>query len=95
VPGILRHAPPFWGRRSKETGEYLSKRLARIEPPFIGAEPWQHTIYYFWGEFLLRHEGYKDCCVRGGVGRYKKLYAHIGDVHANGVSDAMQQFRGI
>jgi hypothetical protein len=41
----------------------------------------------FWWEFLCRHEGYKDCCARGGAGRYKKLYAHFGDVHAYETKD--------
>lgn len=86
-PKLFIHAPPFSGRRSKETGEYLSKRLARIQPPFIDAKPWQHSIYYFWWEFLRRHEGYKDCCARGGAGRYKKLYADFGDVHAYKTKD--------
>lgn len=76
------HAPPFKGRRSKKTGEYLSKRLARIQPPFVDAEPWQCSVYYFWWQFLRRHEGYKDCCNRRGAGIYKALYADFGDVHA-------------
>lgn len=81
------HAPPFKGRRSKKTGEFLSKRLARIQPPFADAETWQCSVYYFWWEFLRRHEGYKDCCERGGAGRYKKLYADFGDVHAFDTKD--------
>ena len=81
------HAPPFLGRRSKKTGEYISKRLARIQPPFVDAKPWQHSIYYFWWDFLRRHEDYKDCCARGGAGRYKKLYADFGDVHAYETKD--------
>ena len=36
---------------------------------------------------MRRHEGYKDCCARGGVGRYKKLYADFGNVHAFEASD--------
>ena len=77
------HAPPFKGRRSKETGKFLSKRLARIQMPFTGAEPWQHSIYYFWWEFLRRHDGYKACCERGGKGEYAKLYADFGNIHAH------------
>jgi hypothetical protein len=76
------HAPPFKGRRSKETGEFLSKRLARIQPPFREADPWQCSSYYFWWEFLRRHEGYKDCCQRLGKGSYAKLYTDFGNVHA-------------
>ena len=81
-PKFFIHAPPFKGMRSKETGEYLSKRLARIQPPFNDAKPWQCSVYYYWWEFLKRHEGYKDCCARNGAGRYKKLYADFGDIHA-------------
>jgi hypothetical protein len=76
------YSPPFRGRRSTKTGEFLSKRLARIQPPFDGAEPWQCSVYYFWWEFLRRHVGYRDCCARSGEGRYKKLFADFGDIHA-------------
>ena len=86
-PKLFVHAPPFLGRRSKKTGEYLSKRLARIQPPFVGAEPWQHSIYYFWWEFLRRHEGYKECCIAGGKGRFGKLFKDFGDVHAHKTAD--------
>ena len=86
-PKLFIHAPPFKGRRSKATGEYLSKRLARIQPPFADAAPWQCSIYYFWWEFLRRHEGYRECCARGGAGRYKKLYADFGDLHAYDATD--------
>ncbi|WP_171122049.1 MULTISPECIES: hypothetical protein [unclassified Ruegeria] len=86
-PKLFIHAPPFKGVRSRETGEYISKRLARIQPPFHDAEPWQCSVFYFWWEFLRRHEGYKDCCDRGGLGRYKKLYSDFGDVHAYDTKD--------
>ena len=76
------HAPAVKGIRSRTTGEFVSKRLIRINRPFHGAEAWQHNVFYFWWEFLKRHEGYKDCCDRGGAGRYKKLYADWGNIHA-------------
>ena len=78
---FFKHAPAFKGRKNKTTGEYLSKRLNRIAIPFRGAEPWQCNVYYFWWEFLRRHEGYKDCCERGGKGKYRKLYADFGNIH--------------
>lgn len=81
------HSPPFKGRRSAKTGAPVSKRLTRIQPPFDGAEAWQCSIYYFWWEFLRRHEGYKDCCMRGGQGSHSRLYADFGDVHAYGTAD--------
>ena len=76
------HAPAVKGIRSRTTGNFVSKRLIRINRPFHGAEAWQHNVFYFWWEFLKRHEGYKDCCDRGGAGRYKKLYADWGNIHA-------------
>ena len=75
------YAPPFKGIRSKSTGEYISRRLQRITPPFRDAKAWQCSVYYFWWEFLRRHEGYHDCCIRGGKGKYKKLYADFGNIH--------------
>ena len=84
------YAPAFKGRRRKDTGEFISKRLARIGPPYVANEhpdkrepfAWEYSVYYWWWEFLRRHEGYRDCCERGGKGRYKKLYADWGDIHA-------------
>ena len=75
------HAPAYFGKKDPETGKYLSRRLARLASPFVGAKPYQRTVFYFWWEFLRRHEGYKDCCERGGSGKYRKLYQDFGDVH--------------
>lgn len=91
---LFIYAPPYKGLRSKETGEYVSKRLARIQPPFANAQAWQCSVYYFWWEFLRRHDGYKDCCARGGAGRYKKLYADFGDVHAYDTGDFWKWWTG-
>ena len=37
-----------------------------------------------WGASIIlkRSKLYRDCCERGGKGRYKKLYADWGDIHA-------------
>jgi hypothetical protein len=32
---------------------------------------------------LRRHEGYRQCCTKGGKGAYAKLYSNFGDVHAH------------
>ena len=50
-------------------------------PPFKGAEPWQCSLYYFWFEYLKRHEGYRQTCLSGGKGKYAKLFEDFGDVH--------------
>jgi hypothetical protein len=52
------------------------------EKPFEGAKDWQCSVYYYWWEYLRRHEGYKETCRNGGSGEYTVLYADFGDVHA-------------
>jgi hypothetical protein len=42
---------------------------------------WQDSIYYLWWEYLRRHDGYRQCCERGGTGPYSKLFADFGNVH--------------
>ena len=75
------YAPPSKGRTRKD-GTLISKRKLP-NPPFHGAKPWQCSVYYFWWEYLRRHEGYRDTCHSGGEGEYADLYADFGDVHAN------------
>ena len=78
------YSPASYGNRSRETGEFVSKSLRVNQNPFYPDESraWRRNIYYFWWEFLRRHEGYKDCCEREGAGRYKRLYADWGNIHA-------------
>jgi hypothetical protein len=40
------------------------------------------SIYYWWWEFLRRHEGYKQTCEGRGEGQYATLFTDFGDVHA-------------
>jgi hypothetical protein len=47
----------------------------------LAGEWWEESVYYFWWEFLRRHEGYKKTCETGGKGKYAKLYADFGNVH--------------
>lgn len=68
-------APPLLGVRK-------SKRK-RIQIPFKGAASWQCSVYYYWWEYLRRHEGYKATCEAGGQGEYTALYADFGDVFAS------------
>lgn len=75
------YAPPIIGRRAKD-GTLISKRK-RPNPPFKGAELWQNSVYYYWWEYLRRHDGYKRTCQTAGKGRYASLYADFGDVHVN------------
>jgi hypothetical protein len=42
---------------------------------------WEDSVYYFWWEFLRRHDGYKKTCESCGKGKCAKLYADFGNVH--------------
>ena len=48
------------------------KRSKRVlpPPPFPEAEPWQCSVYYYWWEYLRRHEGYKRTCALTDVRTY-------------------------
>lgn len=67
------YAPPLKGTRPS--------RRKPPAPPFPNAEPWQCSVYYFWWEYLRRHEGYRATCEAGGKGAYAALYADMGNVH--------------
>lgn len=67
------YAPPIKGIRKS--------RRKPPNPPYSGAERWKWSVYYYWWEYLRRHEGYRSTCMRGGRGRYSALYADFGDVH--------------
>ena len=69
------YAPPLKGVRP-------SKRKAPNEP-YKKAPAWKCSVYYYWWEYLRRHEGYRQCCLSGGEGEYAKLYADFGNVHAH------------
>lgn len=66
------YAPPVKGVRPS--------RRKPPKPAFRGAKAWQNSVYYFWWEFLRRHEGYRATCRAGGKGRYGDLYRDFGDV---------------
>lgn len=53
------------------------------EPPYPGAPGWQCSVYYYWWEYLRRHDGYRETCERGGGGEHALLYQHFGNVHAS------------
>ena len=69
------YAPPL-------KGVGTSKRKAPNEP-YKDAPAWKRSVYYFWWEYLRRHEGYRQCCMRGGKGKYANLYSDFGDIHSH------------
>ena len=54
----------------------------RVIPPFPNAKPLQCSVYYYWWEYLRRHEGYRATCAAGGTGDFAELYGDFGDVHS-------------
>lgn len=61
--------------------------LARKKNKPTAGDWWQDSIYYFWWEFLRRHDGYRETCESGGIGKYAKLYADFGNVHGVSFKD--------
>src|SRR5579862_8349459 len=65
----------------------ISRHFASKTPQF-GAYPidsqenGDNSLYYYWFQFLRRHEGYRKTCEAGGVGEFSGLYEDFGDVHA-------------
>jgi hypothetical protein len=71
-------------------------RFRGKEPKFRPSSHLRHFIdlaqspYYWWYLFLREHDGYKRCCDNKGNGKYSKLYADFGDVHAEEFPDWWQ-----
>ena len=57
------------------------------QPPFEGAEDWQCSVYYYWWEYLRRHEGYRATCLAGGEGEHALLFRWFGNVHQGDFHD--------
>ena len=72
-PLFFVYAPPLKRKRP-------SNRRA-VEPPYQGAPAWKCSVYYYWWEYLRRHEGYRQTCESVGRGKYADLYADFGNVH--------------
>jgi hypothetical protein len=51
------------------------------QPETTSGKQRKDSVYYYWWEFLRRHDGYKSTCNNGGNGKYAKLYRDFGDVH--------------
>ena len=55
------------------------------------SETYKNSPYYFWWEFLKRHQGYAKTCKEAGRGRYAALYADFGNIHENDFKTWWQQ----
>jgi hypothetical protein len=76
------YAPPLKGKMLASGA--LASRRKPVQPPYKNAPPMECSVYYYWWEYLRRHEGYLRTCERGGGGKYAVIYADFGDVHATG-----------
>ena len=68
------YAPP----RFDELNPYV---LWEVKPPYPDAPGWQCSVYYYWYEYLRRHEGYEETCLNDGVGPCAEEFVTFGNVH--------------
>ncbi len=68
------YAPPLLGARKS--------RRKPPQPADQKSERWKWSVFYYWWEYLRRHEGYRETCQAGGAGKFARLYADFGDVHS-------------
>lgn len=73
------YAPPHY------PGAPFRARLP--QPPYDGAEDWKCSVYYYWWEYLRRHDGYRATCQAKGDGEHSLLFKWFGDVHAGDFHD--------
>lgn len=73
------YAPPDY------PGAPFRARLPK--PPFEDAEGWRCSVYYFWWEYLRRHEVYRGTCQQHGEGEHAELYKWFGDVYEGDFHD--------
>ncbi len=76
MPREIRNLPPhrlklYYDRPSRRKGQDV-----------YDVEEWKSSVYYYWWEYLRRHEGYKASCENDGQGEYAELYADFGNIHA-------------
>lgn len=68
------YAPPLLGARKS--------RRKPPQPADPKSERWKWSVFYYWWEYLRRHDGYRQTCEAGGIGQFAKLYADFGDAHS-------------
>jgi hypothetical protein len=72
---LFIYAPPYFdGLYSNVSWE--------VKPPYSDAPDWQCSVYYYWYEYLLRHEGYEETCLNDGIGPRADEVVTFGNVHA-------------
>lgn len=58
-----------------------------VKPPHPDAPAWQCSVYFYWYEYLRRHDGYADTCDNHGDGPCAEQFVTFGNVHALNFSE--------
>lgn len=58
-----------------------------VKPPYPDAPGWRCSVYYYWYEYLRRHEGYEETCLNGGIGPCADEVVTFGNTHALNFAD--------
>ena len=61
--------------------ELNSNLLWEVKPPYSDAPAWQCSVYYYWYEYLRRHDGYEETCHKNGFGPCAEEFVTFGNVH--------------
>lgn len=67
----------------------VDRELNEGESPYLFGHPDmegdgpESSPYYWWFQYLRRHEGYLACCERGGSGEYADMYLDWSDVRTD------------
>jgi len=51
--------------------------------------------YYWWYEYLKRHDEYRLCCKQKGRGQFNKLYKDFGNVHNQSFDEWWERHQGL
>lgn len=76
----FQYAPPY-------ATEVELSADKRPKSPFVGAEPWQHSVYYYWWLFLRENAEYVQTCEDAGEGPLAALYQDFGDIREGSFPD--------
>lgn len=52
-----------------------------VKPPYPDAPGWRCSVYYYWYEYLRRHECYEETCLKDGDGPCADELVTFGNVH--------------
>ena len=72
---FFRHCPPI--------ANLDDVSFDRPKSPFMGADGYQCSVFYYWWAFLRENAAYRACCDEHGQGPLQDLYSFFGDVRGD------------